>query len=62
MRKAIASSLDPNRCYGFYNLPVVRTEGELATLIEKARNSFDPEAPPDYDGGHNGHRTTSTQN
>lgn len=62
MRKAIASSLDPNRCFGFLGLPVVRTEEQLAALIEKARNSFDPEAPPDYDGGYNGYRTANTQN
>lgn len=62
MRKAIASTLDPNRCYGFYHLPVVHTQKELDALIEKARNSFDPDTPPDYDGGYNGHRTTSTQN
>lgn len=60
--KIIASSVDANRCYGFYNLPVVHTEPEMWDLVEKARDSFDPEAPPDYDGGHNGHRPTTTQN
>lgn len=54
--RTIATSPDVNRSLQFTNLPLVRTHEALNALIEKARKEFDPDAPPPYDGGHNGHR------
>lgn len=46
---------------GFARLPVVSDEKHLTAFIEKARKSFDPAAPPPYDGGYYGYRTASTE-
>lgn len=46
----------------FLHLPLAQSVKELDALIEKARKEFDPAAPPPYDGGHYGYRTTSTEN
>lgn len=51
----VTTNPDVNRSIRFYDLPVVRSQEQLDALVEKARKEFDPDAPPPYDGGHNGH-------
>lgn len=52
---------DPELFRRYENLPVVTTPEALDALIEKALESFDPENPIPYHGGHNGHRQTTTE-
>lgn len=55
-RQFLYTDSDMDRSRQFTNLPVVGTPQALDALIEKVRKEFDPDAPPPYDGGHNGHR------